>query len=186
MNANWNILVAIKTLAVDNGGLLHLCGNMHARPLVYWRTTEPFYSDRLKEEGINHIETLEEINYMVGENEDRVTYEGFQELPDGRLVFSYRYGGSGDGKTIINVWNPKKKIWKRLQDKPLFDGLGKMNAYGRVYGSAMVGPDGNFHRIFMWRETPDARTNRYLSYVWSEDMDTGSRFHATDRHFTFN
>ena len=29
------------TLAIDDDGYLHLSGNMHCRPLVYFRTTKP-------------------------------------------------------------------------------------------------------------------------------------------------
>jgi len=167
LNARWNNHVGIKGLAIDAKGYLHLSGNMHAMPLVYWRTTEPYDSPRLKAEGRHHIETLERIDRMVGEKEDRVTYENFRELPDGRLTFWYRYGRSGQGQRIINVWDAEEMGWQRLMDEPLFDGLGEVNVYP---SGPIQGPDGNYHFIFMWRETPDARTNHQMSYVWSEDM----------------
>lgn len=169
LNARWNNHVAIKGLAIDQDGLLHLSGNMHAVPLVYWRTSVPYDCETLQERGIHHIDTLEPINRMVGDREDRVTYERFSTMPDGRLLFHYRYGMSGDGQEIHNVWNAEEQRWERLRDEPLFDGLGRMNAYGT---GEIRGPDGNFHMRYMWRDTPDARTNHTLSYVWSEDFMT--------------
>ncbi len=169
LNANWNNHVGIKGLVVDREGLLHLSGNMHARPLVYWRTTVPYNCPTLAERGIRHIDTLEPVNRMVGTEENRVTYERFDHLPDGRLMFQYRFGGSGRGVEIFNVWIPGERRWERLRDVPLFDGRGRMNAYGT---SARKGADGKFHLLYMWRNTPDARTNHSLSYAWSRDLLT--------------
>lgn len=155
LNANWNNHRGI-TLAVDSEGLLHLSGNMHANPLVYWRSTEP-----------HAIDTLEEINRMVGEKEGRVTYGRFRETPHGELTYWYRYGGSGNGQRLVNVWDPQEQSWSRLLAEPLFDGLGEVNVYP---SGPHRGPEGGFHYAFMWRVTPDAVTNHHISYVWSKDL----------------
>ena len=144
-------------LAIDSNGLLHLSGNMHCDPLVYFRSTEPY-----------DIETLKEINRMVGEKENSVTYEQFLKGPKDRLIFWYRHGSSGNGQRIFNVWDPDEKTWSRLFRKPLFDGLDQMNAYPL---GPKRGPDGNFHIVWMWRDTPDAATNHHISYVWTDDME---------------
>jgi hypothetical protein len=166
-NANWNNHVGVNGLIIDKEGYLHLSGNMHARPLVYWRTDVPYHCLTLAERGLKHIDTLKPINHMVGSQENRVTYERFSFLPDGRLVFQYRDGGSGNGSEIYNVWIPAEKRWERLRDVPLFDGRGLMNAYGT---SARRGPDGYFHLLYMWRNTSDARTNHTISHARSRDM----------------
>ncbi len=167
LNANWNNHVGIKGLIVDQEGLLHLSGNMHARPLVYWRTTVPYNCPTLEERGIHHIDTLEPINHMVGEHENRVTYELFRHLPDGRLIFHYRHGGSGRGQEIYNVYDSETRTWRRFLDEPLISGRGRMNAYMR---GPSKGPDGWYHLIWMWRNTPDVQTNHSLSYARSRDL----------------
>ena len=156
LNAQWNNHRSIR-LAIDAQGLVHLSGNMHANPLVYWRSTEP-----------HDIDTLERIDHMVGEAESSVTYPTFRQLPDGRLTYWYRSGGSGQGQRMINVWDPDQNSWSRLLDEPLFDGQGKVNVYP---SGPNRGPDGNFHIAFMWRVTPDAVTNHNISYVWSADLE---------------
>lgn len=144
------------TMAFDKEGYLHVSGNMHAVPLVYFRSTEPY-----------NIHTMKEINKMTGLDEKRVTYPAFMESPDGELVFHYRTGGSGNGSEIYNIYNVEEQSWKRLLDKPLTDGHGERNAYMQ---GPILGKDGFYHLIWVWRETPDCSTNHTLSYARSRDL----------------
>ncbi len=145
------------TLAVDRRGDLHVAGNMHCVPLIYFRTREP-----------NNIATLERQT-MTGREETRCTYPRFLEDRDGNLLFSYRSGGSGNGKRLYNRYDSKSKTWRRFLDTPLFEGEGKRNAY--PLGPSR-GPDGLFHVVWVWRDTPDCATNHHLSYARSRDLKT--------------
>ena len=131
-------------------------GGPHCVPLVYFRTAKPWDAT-----------TFERIEAMTGENEQRCTYPQFMRGADGRLVFHYRDGGSGNGNEIYNVYDPETKAWRRLLDRPLTDGQGKMNAY---MSGPTRGPDGLFHLCWVWRDTPDCRTNHDPSYARSRDL----------------
>ena len=167
LNANWNNHVGIHGFMIDQEGLLHLSANMHARPLVYWRTSVPYDCPTLEQRNLHHIETLEPINRMVGRQENRVTYERFKKLPDGTRLFHYRHGGSGSGQEIYNVYDPETRTWRRFMDEPMISGKGRVNAYQR---GPRMGPDGWYHLIWMWRRTPDVETNHDLSYARSRDL----------------
>ncbi len=143
------------TMAIDAGGHLHLAGNMHCVPLIYFRTQEP-----------GDIATFERLP-MTGQEEQRCTYPRFLHDADGELLFTYRSGGSGNGKRFYNAYDANTKIWTRFLDTPLFEGEGNRNAYPR--GPAK-GPDGLFHIIWVWRDTPDCATNHHLSYALSRDL----------------
>ena len=143
------------TMALDNDGNLHVSGNMHCDPLIYFRTRTP-----------DDISTLEKFP-MTGEKETRCTYPKFMRDAENRLIFHYRDGGSGNGSEIYNVYDLELKTWKRLLDNPLVDGQGKMNAY---MGGPVRGPDGWFHMHWVWRDTPDCATNHHLSYARSKDL----------------
>ncbi|GMU22062.1 MAG: hypothetical protein AMXMBFR13_21500 [Phycisphaerae bacterium] len=58
-------------MAVDDAGDLHLAGNMHGVPLVYFRTRRP-----------GDIGSLERVEQMVGRDEQRVTYPRFLRGPE--------------------------------------------------------------------------------------------------------
>lgn len=146
------------TLAVDSSRCLHLSGNMHCVPLIYFRAARPL-----------DINSLEQVKNMVGTDEDRVTYPKFQKDPAGRLIFSYRSGSSGRGNTIYNVYDAEQKKWSRLLEKPLFDGEGKCNAYMSCF-DPVPGGDGWYHMVWVWRDSPDASTNHDLSYIRSRDL----------------
>jgi hypothetical protein len=144
------------TMALDETGNLHLAGNMHVNPLVYFRTRTP-----------GDIATLERIPSMVGDREDRCTYPAFIAGPRGELTFMYRDGGSGNGRRLFNRYDPATQSWHRLLDRPLLDGGGQMNAYPN---GPVKGPDGAYHMIWMWRDTPDCSTNHDISYATSPDL----------------
>lgn len=143
-------------LAVDRDGQLHLSGNMHNNPLVYFRTTRP-----------GDIATFERIAAMTGNAEERVTYPLFFKDAAGELLFTYRSGGSGRGDQIYNRYDAAKRTWSRLLDTPLTAGGSRANAY--LHGP-ILGPDGWFHLCWVWRLTPDCSTNTNPSYARSRDL----------------
>ena len=144
------------TMAVDRDGYLHLAGNMHVDPLVYFRSARPFDAS-----------PLERVDKMVGTEENRCTYPRFMAGPKGELIFRYRHGSSGNGGDFYNIYDPDTRTWRRLLDKPLPDGQGRMNAYARM---PQLGPDGWYHMIWMWRDTPDCATNHDISYARSPNL----------------
>jgi len=104
---------------------------------------------------------------MVGTEEGSVTYPLFMKLPDGRLLFSYRNGSSGNGNQLINVYDTTSKTWSRFLAAPMFDGESLRSAYTTV---TRLGADGKFHMGWVWRDTPGAETNSKLSYMESAQI----------------
>jgi hypothetical protein len=145
-------------MAIDEADRIHVAANMHNVPLIYFRTTSPL-----------DVTSFERVASMVGTNEQSCTYPEFFRGPDGSLVFAYRDGGSGNGNHIFNVYDAALGAWRRLLDTPLTDGQGQRNAYpvGPVQG-----PDGTFHLVWVWRDSPDASTNHDLCYARSRDLVT--------------
>jgi hypothetical protein len=142
-------------MAMDKNGFLHVSGNMHGVPLIYFRSAKP--------ENIDAFEKL----LMTGKNENRVTYPVFFKNQKGELYFQYRNGGSGQGTTYWNKYDTEKKQWSSLFDTPFFDGEEESNAY---MTDPKLGPDGYFYIIWMWRLTPIANTNHNLSCARSKDL----------------
>jgi hypothetical protein len=143
-------------MAVDDDGYIHLSGNMHAVPLVYFRSAKPW-----------DISTFQEIHRMTGKDEARCTYPIFFRGVDNQLLFTYRDGVSGNGSQIYNAYDLKSQTWSRLLDKPFTSNEGHVSAY--LQGPTR-GPDGWFHIIWVWRNTPDCATNHDLSYARSRDL----------------
>jgi hypothetical protein len=143
-------------LALDREGHLHLAGNMHVDPLVYYRSRAPF-----------DVTTLERLDRMTGEREERCTYPVFFKNAAGDLLFRYRDGSSGNGADLYNIYDPATRTWRRKIATPLLEGEGERNAYATA---PTLGPDGRFHLVWMWRETPDCATNHTLSYARSRDF----------------
>ncbi|HZZ43506.1 MAG TPA: BNR repeat-containing protein [Tepidisphaeraceae bacterium] len=142
------------TMTFDDQGQLHVSGDMHAVPLVYFRTTRA-----------GDVTSLVRVEHMIGTQEMKCTYPRFFRGPGNELIFTYRDGGSGNGNQIYNVYDGEK--WKRLIDGPLTDGQGKRNAY--LIGPTK-GPDGYWHLVWVWRESPDCSTNHTLAYARSKDL----------------
>lgn len=144
------------TMALDSAGHLHVSGDMHNVPLVYFRTGRPM-----------DVTSLQPIHRMTGQRENRVTYPVFLRDAAGTLIFRYRDGRSGSGDDLYNRYDPATQRWHRLVEQPIVSGEGKTNAYCSV---PRLGPDGFFHMVWVWRDTPDAATNHDPSYARSRDL----------------
>lgn len=142
-------------LEIDRRGYIHLSGNMHGDRLVYFRSNDPH--------DISGFERLQ----MIGSRERKVTYPQFLTGNDGRLYFLYRDGRSGAGSRILNRYDEETRSWSRLLSRPLFDGGGEMSAY---LTGPVGGPDGYFHLVWMWRDTPMGSTNHDLSHARTRDF----------------
>ena len=143
-------------LAVDADGYLHLSGNLHVDPLVYYRSRRPL-----------DITSFERLDRMTGDREARATYPHFFKDAAGELYFDYRDGSSGDAVDLYNRYDRATRQWQRHIPTPLFDGEGRRSAYALP---PTLGPDGRFHLLWMWRDNPDAATNQQLSYARSRDL----------------
>jgi hypothetical protein len=144
-------------MAIDDSGYVHISGNMHNVALIYFRSQKPYSIAAFDQPG------------MVGTLESSVTYPVFIQGEDGKLYFQYRDGGSGSGNTIWNGYNPQTKRWTRITSQGLFNGGGDVNAYP---SNPVLGPDGFFHIIWMWRDTPVANTNHHLSHIKTSDFSS--------------
>jgi hypothetical protein len=149
-------------LGVDRAGHLHVVGNLHGHPLLYFRTTRA-----------GDVSSLERLDFMTGDREAEATYPRFFDSPTGELVFSYRDGYSGNGADLYNIYDVESKRWRRLLDTPLTDGRTPdskgRTAYAYMRGPTL-GPDGYYHAVWVWRDHYHCETNRDLSYARSKDL----------------
>jgi len=91
------------SIAVDGSGILHMSWDHHCDPLNYCRSVAP-----------GSLELTDKMP-MTGQNENKVTYPEFYNLPDGDLLFLYRDGGSGNGNTMLNRYDVKTQKWSAVQ-----------------------------------------------------------------------
>lgn len=140
------------SIMADGEGYLHVSWDQHGDTLRYARSLRP-----------GSLELGEEMA-MTGLKEDNVTYPEFYRMPDGRLLFFYRYGASGMGDLVINQYDPDQQRWTQLQSN-LIDGEGERNAYWQAF----VDGDGTIHLSWVWRESWDVASNHDMCYARSRD-----------------
>lgn len=145
-------------LGFDESGSIHVSGNMHNVPLVYFKSDKPF-----------DIQSLRETNYMVGQDEQHVTYPKFLNDEEGHLYYLYRTGGSGSGNNWVNRYNSEEGVWERYLNTNLFEGIGDKERRS-AYFSLKKGRDGKFHCTWVWRWTPLVETTHQLCYAVSKDL----------------
>ena len=166
----------------DRKGYLHVTGNMHCRPLRYYRTKEPA-----------DIHTFEAIHKWTGDYEDRVTYPNLLKLRDGSIYMMYRHGGSGNGMRILIHYDEQTKQWKKTvpaltngRDRnPTcnaypFGAVSKSISGNKSRSGILEDNQGNWHIAWCWRETPDVITNFDVCYAKSPDR--GVSWNTWDGH----
>lgn len=181
------------TMTVDSAGQLHLAANMHVSPLLYMRTTTAGDITTLKVEpmtGIPDIETSTTYPQFM-------TIEAGPQA--GKLLFAYRSGGSGNGDWYWNLYDTathKWTPWAHLfgggaagstnkptpcqsssatslssSDEQAITDADAQPASASAYPiGPLLGPDGKYHIVWVWRAQADASTNYNLSYANSADL----------------
>jgi hypothetical protein len=105
-------------LGVDPQGFVHLSGNMHAVPLVYFRTRRPDFD----------VSSMSGPVVMIGDarRETSVTYQEFLNGPAGRLFFMHRGAeviGFSDGTYWLNAFDASTGQWSsHTGDRPVVTG----------------------------------------------------------------
>lgn len=144
-------------IAEDSAGRIYIAANMHASPMTM------FTSDTSGD-----VRTLARVPVLVDAAVERSsTYPVFFHTPDGRLIFKYRDGSSGNGNEIYDVLDAQTAKWSHVTQTPLADGEHHRNAY---FMGPVLGPDHWFHIAWVWRESPMAETNHDLSYAKTPDL----------------
>jgi hypothetical protein len=150
-------------MAVDGDGHLHLTGDMHCVPLIYFRTRHPLDRPLTSE-------SFEPLHRMTGAHEERVTYPVFLRGADDALVFMYRDGRSGDGIQIFDRYDLPTKTWHALLDRPLTSAGRSDRSMNAYFHGPVRGPDDLFHMVWVWRDTPDCETCHDVCYARSRDL----------------
>jgi hypothetical protein len=150
-------------MAIDRDGYLHVSGDMHCVPLVYFRTRHPV-GRPLRDD------SFEALHRMTGAHEQRVTYPMFLRGDGDELVFMFRDGRSGDGRQIFNRYDPDTKAWRPLLDRPLTSAGPSGRSMNAYFHGPVRGPDGFFHMVWVWRDTPDCASCHDICYARSRDL----------------
>ena len=140
------------SVGVDGDGYLHMAWDHHNNNMNYCISVDS-----------GSIEMGDKTT-MLGSLENDVTYPEFFKMPNGDLLFMYRYGVSGRGNLVVNKYITAEKRWERLHDV-LIDGQNVRNAYWQ----SCVDKQGTIHVSWVWRETWDVSTNHDMCYAKSED-----------------
>jgi hypothetical protein len=140
------------SIGIDGDGYLHMAWDHHNNNLNYCISIDS-----------GSIVMGDKTN-MLGTLENNVTYPEFYKMPNGDLLFMYRYGVSGRGNLVVDKYITAEKRWERLQDI-LIDGQNVRNAYWQ----SCVDRQGTIHVTWVWRETWDVSTNHDMCYAKSED-----------------
>ncbi len=104
----------------------------------------------------------------------QVTYPRFIPTPSGKLLFTYRIGGSGGGDEILYEYSGTTGTWTTVGQYTTRSGSytgtfasgTDRNAY---FDMTVFDSAGRLHATWCWRETGDASSNHDLLYAYSDD-----------------
>lgn len=151
--AGWDAHKALQ-IAIADDGTLHIAGNVHNTPLFYARG---------RADDIGTVQAMP----MLGRDEGSATYPTFLRTQDGKLLFSYRDGHSGDGIWLVNRWD--NGAWTRIG--PIFGAQDANGGPVSAYPSPIVtDANGLSHVAIVWRRTSDVATNFEVGYAQTRDF----------------
>lgn len=144
----------VVVLGVSYDGRLHLSYDHHGNALHYRVSEKPL-----------DVHSFGPERPMTGAKEDHVSYPQFVSGADGSFYFFYRDGASGNGTLCLNRYDVPTAKWQAVHH-PLVDGENKCNPY---WWRPAIGPAGEIHLAWCWRDRPNAETNHDLCYAMSKD-----------------
>ena len=150
------------SIALDRDGYIHFTS--YRRGLLQGPPSPP-HAIYYRSEAPHSMEAFERLP-MVPQNVNP-QYPTFYEGGDD-LFFRFRAGGSGSGDWLLNRYDPDQREWQQVLATPLIDGESTRGSYPV---GPIPGPDGRFHVLWVWRDTPDHATNHTLSYARSTGSD---------------
>lgn len=116
--------------------------------------------------------TLDRLNGSTALTQ--VTYPRFIPTPAGKLLFTYRFGGSGGGDEMLYEYSGTTGTWTTVGQYTTRSGSytgtfasgTDRNAY---FDMTVFDSTGRLHATWCWRETPNASSNHDLLYAYSDD-----------------
>jgi hypothetical protein len=156
----------VVVFGIDGAGYMHLSWGMHnATPPHYARSTGPVT-------GTNVVAFGPDLGTLTGVAgiEQEVTYPQFLNLPNGDLLYLYRWGGpgggSGGGDTYMDRWSVASQTWTNVNGNAQFikgywSSATNYNAYPNM---PCLDAAGNLYLAWCWRETPAYESNHDLNY----------------------
>lgn len=155
-------------------GSIHLSFDHHVNDLNY-RVSIPGVAD--------HPTTTAWTPALFGPVTDRlagsavmtaVTYPRFIPTPSGKLLFTYRSGGSGGGDEILYEYDGTTRAWSLVGQYTSRSGsytgtFASGTDRNGYFDNTLFDANGRLHATWCWRETPDASSNHDLLYAYSDD-----------------
>lgn len=104
-----------------------------------------------------------------------VTYPRFIPTPSGKLLFTYRFGGSGGGDEILYEYDGVTRAWSLVGQYTSRSGsytgtFASGTSRNGYFDNTLFDANGRLHATWCWRETPDASSNHDLLYAYSDDV----------------
>ncbi|THF84679.1 BNR repeat-containing protein [Cohnella fermenti] len=109
-----------------------------------------------------------ETHQTTSATEDSITYPRYFNDKNGKLYFSYRYGGSGDGEDYLNKYDSSTGTWtsvgKLFSKSGTYVGaLGTTVSRNAYVDDFIFDDDNRLHMTWTWRES-------YVSHAWNHDI----------------
>lgn len=170
-----------------NDGTIHLAFDHHREDLNY-RVSKPGVATHPENHPWDASLFLPVTDELVplGKQEE-VTYPRFIAMPDGNLMFYRRDVTSGNGDSVIRVYDGKKGQWRDshgkivARDIGLFVHEGEVSQYRYAYFNAIRYSGDRLHASWVWRDRfkrTDVNHQHDLCYMYSDD--DGLSWHNSD------
>ena len=154
-------------------GTLHMAWDHHGHTLRYRRSVAGLCTTNKAAWGSSMLNVEQSWLVSAGQTVTVVTYPLFINAPDGKLVFQWRYGASGDGDNFLSVYNGATGAWSTPVQFDSRVGTYVESATSTSRNAYLngldFGPDGTMHITWTYREGAGT-SNHDICYAYSTDF----------------
>jgi hypothetical protein len=156
------------SIAIDNGGFLHVSYGMHNNDMRYFVTNRSAAAAAWP----NFTSAAAYTNYTTfGGNNTNVTYPEFTRVPGpNNLLYTWRKGGSGNGDMFLTRvgYNPAASPAFQFAAPTLLVN-GTATGDSAYTNNFVYAKDGHLMMSWVWRQTPGYQSNHDLMFAKSPD-----------------
>jgi len=174
----------VVSIGVSGDGRIHAAWDMHNSPLKYMNSSTGVVTSPGGTWDSSILTARGSLN-AGGSSITDVTYPRFITKPNGDLIMTYRTGGSGNGNMNFATYNAATGLWDAphqiingTNSIPYTDPVNTSFNRNAYLNGLNIGPNGDIHITWTWREEATGGSNHDIMYAYSEDGGNSWRNNA--------
>ncbi len=166
----------VSSIGISGDGRVHVAWDMHNNTLRTMDTATGVATSPVGTWNVGILNAERSSLNAGGSTITDVTYPRYITKPNGDMILTYRTGGSGNGNMNFATYDAGTGLWNAPHQiingtNPIWytDPVNSSDNRNAYLNGLSIGPDGDLHVTWTWREEATGGSNHDICYAYSDD-----------------